>query len=158
MRSGVPGGVFAGIAENYTKPAGLTLGWRAPFTARHGMTSAARSVYVFGIYLIVLGAILMGSPNTLLSVFGFASTTEPWIRVLGVVVMAIGMLDVACARAEQTGFFRATVGTRLFALVAFAVFAAFGIAPAMLVLFGLIDAAGAAWTFVALRSMRPAVG
>ena len=86
------------------------------------MTRAARSVYVFGIYLIVLGAILMGSPNVLLSVFGIASTSEPWIRVLGVVVMAIGMLDVACARAEQTGFFRATVGTRLFALVAFAVF------------------------------------
>lgn len=122
------------------------------------MTSAARSVYVFGIYLIVLGAILMGSPNTLLAVFGIAATTEPWIRILGVVVMAIGMLDVACARTEQTGFFRATVATRLFALASFVVFAALGIAPPMLVLFGLIDAAGAAWTFVALRSMRPAVG
>lgn len=122
------------------------------------MTSAARSVYVFGIYLIVLGGILMGSPNALLSVFGFASTTEPWIRVLGVVVMAIGMLDVACARTEQTGFFRATVATRLFALVSFVVFAALEIAPPMLVLFGLIDAAGATWTFVALRSMRPALG
>ena len=115
------------------------------------MTSAARSVYVFGIYLIVLGGILMGSPNTLLAMFGIASTTEPWIRVLGVVVMAIGMLDVACARTEQVGFFRATVGTRIFALVAFALFVALGIAPPMLLLFGLIDAAGAMWTFTALR-------
>ena len=54
------------------------------------MTSAARSVYVFGIYLIVLGGRLIGSP--------------------------------------------------------------------MLVVFGLIDAAGAAWTLVALRSMSPALG
>jgi len=28
------------------------------------MTSAARSIYSFGLYLIVLGSILIGSPNT----------------------------------------------------------------------------------------------
>ena len=122
------------------------------------MTSAARSVYVFGIYLIVIGGILIGSPNTLLAVFRIAPTTEPWIRILGVVVMVIGMLDVACARAEQAGFFRATVYTRLFVLLAFVAFAALGIAPASLILFGLIDAAGAMWTYMSLRSVRPAWG
>ena len=119
------------------------------------MSSAARSVYVFGIYLLVLGGILMGSPNTLLSVFGIASTTEPWIRDVGMLVMVIGMLDVACARTEQTGFFRTTVYTRIFALITFAVFAALGIAPSILILFGVIDAVGALWTYSALRSPAP---
>lgn len=122
------------------------------------MTSAARSVYVFGIYLIVLGGILMGSPNTLLGLFGIEPTTEPWIRILGVLVMAIGMLDVACARTEQAGFFRATVYTRLFALLAFLTFTVLGVAPSTLILFGVIDALGAMWTFVSLRSSRPAPG
>ena len=120
------------------------------------MTSAARSVYVFGIYLLVLGGILLGSPNTLLTLFGIPATTEPWIRVVGMLVMVIGMLDVACARTEQTGFMRATVYTRIFALLRFVVFAAVGIAPTILILFGLIDAAGALWTFTALRSVKHA--
>jgi hypothetical protein len=116
------------------------------------MSSAARSVYVFGIYLLVLGGFAMGAPNTLLAVLGLEPTTEPWIRILGVVVMAVGMLDVACARSEQVGFFRATVSTRIFALVAFVAFVALGIAPQILILFGLVDGMGALWTFMALRA------
>ncbi len=115
------------------------------------MTNAARSIYVFGIYLIVLGGILIGSPDTLLGALGIPLTTEPWIRVLGIPVMAIGMLDVACARAEQTAFFRATVGTRSFAFVVFVVFALSGIIPPVLLAFGAIDLAGALWTFASLR-------
>jgi hypothetical protein len=118
------------------------------------MSSAARSVYVFGIYLIVTGGILMGSPNTLLAVLGIPGTTEPWIRFAGMLVMAIGMLDVACARTEQIGFMRATVYTRIFAFLTFVVFAAMGIAPAILIWFGVIDAAAALWTFTALRSIQ----
>ena len=118
------------------------------------MSSAARSVYVFGIYLIVIGGILMGSPNTLLSLLGIAPTSEPWIRILGMLVMVIGILDVACARTEQSGFFRTTVYTRTFALICFVVFAATGIAPSILILFGVIDAAGALWTYSALRVSR----
>ena len=115
------------------------------------MTAAARSIYVFGIYLIVLGGILMGSPNTLLSILGIAETSEPWIRVVGMLVMVIGILDVACARNEQTAFFRTTVYTRTFAFITFTLFASTGIAPPILIVFGLIDEAGALWTLAALK-------
>jgi len=115
------------------------------------MSSAARSAYVFGIYLIVVGGMAMGAPNTLLALLRVEPTTDPWIRVAGVVVAAIGMLDVACARSNQVGFFRATVYTRLFAALSFAAFVALGVAPPVLLLFGAIDASGAFWTFTALR-------
>jgi hypothetical protein len=115
------------------------------------MSNAARSVYVFGIYLIVLGGILIGAPNTLLAVFRLPATNEPWIHVLGVTVMAVGMLDVACARAGQMAFFRATVWARLFVLLSFVALVFTGVAPTVLILFGAVDAAGALWTHVALR-------
>ena len=115
------------------------------------MSKAARSVYVFGIYLLVLGGILIGSPNTLLALFRLPSTTEPWVHVLGVVVMAIGMLDVASARTEQTGFFRASVWVRLFVFASFIVLALIKIAPPVLVAFGLVDAIAALWTHASLR-------
>lgn len=115
------------------------------------MTQAARSVYAFGIYLLVLGGILVGSPNTLLRLLGLPTTTEPWIHVLGVTVLAIGMLDMSGARAEHTSFLRATVRVRLFVLATFVAFAVLKIAPPILVLFGLVDAAGALWTYLMLR-------
>jgi hypothetical protein len=115
------------------------------------MSAAARSAYVFGIYLIVVGGMAMSAPNTLLWLLRLEPTSEPWIRMLGVVVAAIGMLDVACARTNQTGFIRATVGTRTFAALSFSAFVALGLAPATILLFAAIDAAGALWTFLALR-------
>lgn len=115
------------------------------------MTMAARSVYAFGVYLLVLGGALVGSPNTLLAVFRLPATTEPWIHVLGVTVLAIGMLDVASARAEQTAFFRATVWVRVFVFASFIALTLAQIAPPVLVAFGIIDMAGAIWTFAALR-------
>lgn len=116
------------------------------------MTRAARSLHVHGIYLVALGAILIGSPNTLLSLVALPPTTEPWIHVLGIPVMGMGMLFMAGARAEQTAFIRATVWARVFALLAFIALALARVAPPVVVLFGLVDAAGAVWTFLALRA------
>jgi len=115
------------------------------------MTRAARSVFIFGLYLVVVGGILLGSPNTLLSLLALAPTSEPWIRVLGVAVMGMGMLQAAGARAEQTAFIRATVWVRLFPMAAFIALTLFHVIPPVLVIFGLIDAGAAAWTWAALR-------
>jgi hypothetical protein len=127
-------------------------------TRKSVMSNGARSVYVFGIYLIVLGSILVGSPNTLLAIFGLPAATDPWIRVLGVTVMAIGMLDAASARTEQTGFFRATVWVRVFVVISFVALTLLGITPRTLLLFGLVDLAGAAWTFASLRKTAVQAG
>ena len=116
------------------------------------MTRAARSVFAFGIYLLVLGGVLVGSPNTLLALVRLPATTEPWIHVLGVPVLGMGLLFVASARAEQTGFIRATVGARLFAFACLLALALVNIAPPLVAAFGIADLVGALWTFAALRT------
>lgn len=115
------------------------------------MTSAARSVFVFGIYLLVTGAVLIGAPNLLLAVIGVPQTTEPWIHILGITMMAIGMFFVASARAEQRAFFQASVWVRTFASLSLVGLAVLKIAPAIIVAFAAVDAAGAAWTRLSLR-------
>ena len=115
------------------------------------MTTAARSVFAFGVYLVALGGILVGSPKTLLALVRLPATTEPWIHVLGVAVMGMGMLFLAGARAEQTAFVRATVGARLFAFASLVALALLNVAPLVVAAFGLADLAGAIWTFTALR-------
>lgn len=116
------------------------------------MSRAARSVFVFGLYLMGTAALLMTTPNVLLGLLGMESATEPWIRVLGVVVGVLGAYYVVAARAELGPFLRATVWGRALVLVGFGGLVVIGWAPVTLVVFGVMDALGAFWTWTLLRS------
>ena len=115
------------------------------------MSRAARSAFVFGIYLVATGGVLIAAPNVLLALLFLPSTSEPWIHVLGIPVMAIGMLHVLSARAELLPFFRASVRVRVFVFLCFTALAALRIIPPILIVFGIADAASALWTHLALR-------
>lgn len=115
------------------------------------MTAAARSILVFGIYLVVLGAGLMLVPNLVLAPFGFPPTSEVWLRVAGSETAIIGFFFLVAARHGTESFFRATLLTRAFLFLSLCGFVLAGLAPAQLILFGLIDLAGALWTLLALR-------
>jgi hypothetical protein len=116
------------------------------------MSRGAISVFVFSVYLYLLGAVLVVTPGTLLRVFGFPETDNLWIRVVGMLVIILGFYYSHAARAEFRPFFVWTVIGRTSVLLFFISFVLAGIAPATLVLFGLIDFAGAIWTFLAVRS------
>jgi len=115
------------------------------------MSAASRSVYYFGFYLLATGLALIVSPNTLLSLVGIAPTGEVWIRVLGSVVTAVGLYYVLMAPSNHTLFLTLTVYIRASIFVWFVVFAVLSIAPMQLILFGVVDLAGAGWTLMALR-------
>ena len=115
------------------------------------MTPAAHSILAFGAYLVALGLALLLSPNALLGLFGFAPTGEVWIRVVGMLAGILGVYYLQAARAGLAAFFRWTVPVRLSVPAFFAAFVVLGMAPAPLLLFGAADAAGALWTWSALR-------
>lgn len=116
------------------------------------MSRAARTIFVFGVYLIATGLILVAVPNTLLGLFRLAPTQEPWIRVLGIVTGVLGAYYVAAARGELIGFFRATLWGRAIVLTAFVLLVVLRLVPAIVIAFGVVDALGAIWTRAALRS------
>lgn len=118
------------------------------------MSRAAVSLFVFGIYLLVLGLVLLTVPNLLLAVFGLPATTEVWIRVAGLLVDILGFYYVCAARAELLAFFRWTVSARMAVIFIFAAFVAFGIVKPILLVFGAIDFVAAMWTSFALRRDR----
>ena len=121
------------------------------------MTKAATSVFWFGVYLVALGVALVVVPNVPLSLFGMPQPDEPWIRVAGMLALLLGYYYIQCARAELRPFFELTVPARGAVIVFFATFVAFGFAKPTLLLFGLVDVAGAIWTTLALRAEPPAV-
>lgn len=118
------------------------------------MSRAAKSVFVFGIYVISLGVFLVVAPNVLLKIFNIPETSEVWIRVVGMLVLIIGYYYVRAATNEEglTKFFRWTIFARSTVIVFFTVFVLLNYVKPILILFGVFDLAGAIWTALALRS------
>ncbi len=102
--------------------------------------------YTFGI-----GLLLLVVPNFLLGLFRIDETNEPWVRVLGAVVLLLAFYYFVMALNGANTMIRATVyGRGLVALVL--VVLAITTGPWQLVLFAALDAAGATWTHLSLRN------
>ncbi len=111
------------------------------------MLSAALTIRVFGIYLVLLGASLMIVPEWVLSTFGLPIPNEVWIRVVGMLAGMLGYYYLRAASAGLTPFFYWTVPARFAVLGFFGIFVSLGLAPTALLALGLVDAAGATRTW-----------
>jgi hypothetical protein len=118
------------------------------------MSRPARSVFVFGLYLVVVGLALLLSPNPLFAVLRLPASHEIWPRVVGVLALVLAHYYVQAARHEVVAFFRWTVSARIMVFVVFSVFVLLGLAPVPLALLGAIDLAAALWTALALRPQQ----
>jgi hypothetical protein len=116
------------------------------------MSNSAKSIFVFSIYLYILGIVLVVTPDTLLKIFNFPEADGLWIRVVGGLVIILGFYYSHAARTDFRPFFLWTVIGRSAALLFFTSFVVAGLAPPVLILFGVIDFAAAMWTLFAMRS------
>lgn len=114
-------------------------GARAAFTAR-----------VFAVYVMAMGAVLLLVPNLLLGLFNIAPTSEVWIRVAGLIAFNLGVY--VWVAAWHRPFVTASIYTRTLVFVVLSGFALTGMGDPMLALFGVVDLAGAIWTWLALRA------
>ena len=115
------------------------------------MTYPAKTIFVFGLYLLGLGVVLVLVPNLLFSVFRIPATSEVWIRIVGVLVLEFSVCYVLAARKNWEGFIALTVPLRLSVMVFFTAFVFLLDAPPALLLFGATDLAFALWTWSACR-------
>jgi len=118
------------------------------------MTASAKSVYFFGIYLYVVGLTLIFFPNLLLRTLQIEETSEVWIRVVGVLAFTIGFYYHRSGAANLTVFLKLTIPTRCFVFVTFLAFALLKYVSPVIIIFGAVDLAGAAWTWLALKKER----
>jgi hypothetical protein len=114
------------------------------------MSKSAKSVFLFSLYLFMLGVILLLFPNLLLKLFFIAPTSEVWIRVVGMLAFVLGLYYFQAAMSDLKQFFQWTVYVRASVLFFFIGLVLFADAPPVLVLFGLIDAAAGLWTHYSL--------
>ena len=118
------------------------------------MSKSARSVFVFGLYLGLLGIILLVAPNVLLGIFHIPSTTEVWIRIVGMLLFLLGYYYIQAARKETTEFFKWTVHVRSTIILFLTAFVLLDFVSPVLILLGVVDLLGAIWTGMTLRSSK----
>ena len=128
------------------QPASHRLGKEKP------MSAAGRSLFVFGIYLVILGILTVVVPNVLLSVLGLPSTSEVWIRVAGVLFIVIGFYELQAGRKGLTDFLLWSIIARASVILFLAAFVLLGFVKPILIVFGAIELTGAAWTLIALQT------
>ncbi|HET7437018.1 MAG TPA: hypothetical protein VFN10_20075 [Thermoanaerobaculia bacterium] len=121
------------------------------------MSKAARSLFAFGIYVVITALGFIAAPEMLMSLLGLPPATAGWARLIGLLALVIGAYDIVGARSESLAYIRASVYVRTgFALGTF-VLVALGQMPPTILLLGASDIAGAIWTALALRGHSPAV-
>jgi hypothetical protein len=116
------------------------------------MDSSAISILIFGIYLIFVGSGFLLIPNTILPLFGFPKTDEPWIRVMATLVLILAFFYLVASHHNIVAIYWASVYGRFFAFLVFSVLVLTKKTKPNLILFGIIDALGAAWTLLTLLS------
>lgn len=115
---------------------------------------SAVSVFVFGIYLVLIGGVFILIPNTLLSLVNLPTTQEVWIRLAGMLLVILAFYYLMAARTETKAFFEWTIYARMGSVVILLGFVLTGLISPIALLFWLGDLAGALWTWSALRKER----
>jgi hypothetical protein len=114
------------------------------------MSRAAVSVFVFGLYMLGQGAVLMLAPQLLLGAIGVPVPSDAWVRVVGWCLIVLGAYYVLLARLEQRTFFSVSAIVRLLQFGFFLALWTARLIKPVLVGFSALELASGAWTLAVL--------
>lgn len=115
------------------------------------MSKSAKSVLIFGIYIGIIGLILLIIPNMLITPFGIEPAHEVWIRLSGILLMAIAVYYYLGAKNELIVILKATAFIRITIIFFFSVFAILKLVSPNIIIFSIVDLLGGIWTFLMLK-------
>ena len=119
------------------------------------MNRVSKSIFIFGIYSIVMGIVLLFIPHQILPLFNLPVTGEPWLNLCGFVLMCSSYYYIRSAFEGNIQFALYTTHTRLTAplIVIYLILSAK--ADWHFLSFGIIDGLGGVWTFYELKKDKP---
>ena len=115
------------------------------------MSRSAISVLVFGIYIAILGFLLLLVPNWVITPFGIAPAREVWIRLSGIMLMALSVYYLVAVKHNLVVIFKITAYIRFTIIFFIVAFAALKLVSPNIIFFGIIDFLGGLWTYLSLK-------
>lgn len=120
---------------------------------KQSMSKPAKSIYAFSLYAGT-GIFYLAIPNVMLGLFSVPPTNEVWIRVVGMLMVWMALVQNAIARHEVRPLFIWTVITRIGSFFFLTAFVVLGWVPVVLLPFASIDLIGALWTWYEMRQQE----
>lgn len=81
------------------------------------MDKASKSVFYFGIYILITGLTLLTAPSALLQLLMIDDSPNIWMQLLGLALIALGYYYIKAARDNNIDFFKGTIPIRIAQLV-----------------------------------------
>jgi hypothetical protein len=98
--------------------------------------------------MMLLGGLLLTTPNTVLALCRAAPAREFWVRFVGGALFNVGWIYVAAAREHVVPFYRWTIWARMLVCSTLALFVYLHIAETSLLIFAAVDGIGTSITAV----------
>jgi hypothetical protein len=115
------------------------------------LSRSANSVFLYGIYIIILAMVFLLIPNVALNLLGMKPAYEVWIHVTGWFGIWLGIYYIVAARSESKAFILTTVYGRPTFMLFLGVLAFLKMIEPIIMIVGAIDVATAIWTYSLLR-------
>ncbi len=116
------------------------------------MTKSAKSVFYFGVYVLLTGMLVYIIPEQFISLLKLPDIPLPWAKFIGLLTIIIGSYDIICGRNNVVPLIRASVYLRLFFFTGVLLLFITGQMPKEILPLAIIDLAGAVWTMLALNA------
>lgn len=115
------------------------------------MSRSGFSSLVYGLYLGVLGLVMILVHGPALELVGFTEYDPYWPRATGLLSLVVGSYGVMAGLSSLSPVILWSVYFRVAAFLFFTTFVVLGIAPPVIFLLGALDLASAAWSYYELR-------
>ena len=116
------------------------------------MEKAERSLFVFGLYLIVIvGLGFIFVPSVVLDLFTLKYGDDTWTRFVGLLASIVGVYYLVAAKSKLQPMYIWTVWMRYYASAFMIAMLIFGKIGLPILLFAAVDAVGATWTLLSLK-------
>ena len=118
------------------------------------MNRINKSLLIFSLYSLLVGIVLLFLPNIILPFFSLPVSGEPWLNLLGFVLLCSSYYYYRSALSGNRQFAMYTIHTRFAAPLVVAYLMLSGKADWHFLSFGIIDGLGGLWTWFELKRNR----
>ncbi len=118
------------------------------------MNRVNKTIFIFGLYSLLIGVVLLFIPHLILPLFNLPLSGEPWLNLLGFVLMCSSYYYLRSAFSGDIQFAKYTIHTRLTAPLVVAFLIATGKADWHFLSFGIIDGLGGIWTWYEVKNKK----
>ncbi len=116
------------------------------------MTKSAKSLFYFGIYVLVTGVTLCFIPDKFISILKLPEIPISWARFIGFLTIIIGSYDILSGRNNVKPLIKASIYLRLFFFLGVLFLFFSGQMTKEILPIGVIDLIGAIWTALAINT------